>query len=111
MRRGWVMEWPAEIGMLVVARLARQRGQLERAYAAVKDACCWGWALSRHARAPILKEEGELATILGDTARAIDAFKKYLNIRIDPDPGVVEAEVDSVRTALEALRRRWSGRD
>jgi hypothetical protein len=103
MRTGPGMEWPAPTGMLVVTRLARQRGQLERALDAAGDGCCWGGAFSDHARAPLLREEGELATILGDTARAIEAFKKYLNIRVDPDPGVVQAEVDSVRAALDRL--------
>lgn len=31
--------------------------------------------------------------LLGDTARAIDAFTKYLDFRTDPDP----AEVNNVR--------------
>jgi hypothetical protein len=109
MRTGPGMEWPAHIGMLAVARLARRRGQLERALEVTGDGCCWGGVFSRHARAPLLKEEGELATILGDTARAVEAFRKYLNIRVDPDPGVVQAEVDSVRAALTALQREWSG--
>jgi serine/threonine-protein kinase len=105
MRLGPGTEWPAVIGMVMVARLARQRGQWERALKAAGDGCCWGMAFSRHARAPLLREEGELATVVGDTARAIEAFTKYLNIRVAPDPGVVQAEVDSVRAALDALLR------
>jgi hypothetical protein len=105
MRAGSGSEVVAVTGMLVVARLARERGQLERALQAAGDGCCFGLSLSRTAQAPLLKEEGELAAILGDTARAIDAFTRYLNIRVDPDPGVVQAEVDSVRAALAALQR------
>jgi hypothetical protein len=97
------MEWEAWAGMLVVARLRRRNGELERALEAAQDGCCWGAMLSGMAQAPILKEEGELAAILGDTARAIEAFTRYLNIRVDPDPGVVQAEVDSVRAALARL--------
>jgi hypothetical protein len=105
------MEWPAPTGMLVVSRLARQRGQLARAYGSVRDACCWGWAFSRNARAAYLKEEGVLGVMMGDTAGAIRALTRYLNIRVDPDSGVVQSEVDSVRAALEVLQRDWSGRD
>ncbi len=104
MRTGPGFEMPASIGMLAVTRLARARGQLERALEAAGDGCCWGAQLSAWARAPLLQEEGELAAILGDTTRAIDAFVRYLNIRVDPDPGYVQNEVDSVRTMLTRLR-------
>jgi hypothetical protein len=50
------------------------------------------------------------ATILDETTRAIEAFREYLNVRVDPDPGVVQAEVDSVRSALETSKAKWSGR-
>jgi hypothetical protein len=103
---------PGGSAMLVVARLARERGQFERALKAAGDALPrYHMTYYLHHRAPFLKEEGELAAILGDTAGAIEAFRKYLNIRVDPDPGVVQAEVDSVRAALEVLQAEWSGRD
>jgi hypothetical protein len=38
------------------------------------------------------------------------AFTKHLNIRVEPDPGVAQAEVDSVDVALETLKAVWSGR-
>ena len=52
-----------------------------------------------------LREEGEIAALLGDTATAIRAFDEYLRYRLDPDPGPVRAEVDSVHAALDALLR------
>jgi hypothetical protein len=47
----------------------------------------------------------ELAILVGDSARAMSAFERYRNIRVAPDPGVVQAEVDSVRAVLDALLR------
>jgi hypothetical protein len=57
-----------------------------------------------------LREEGSSAALAGDTAGAIRAYERYLTLRVRPDPGVVQAEVDSVRAALETLRAEWSGR-
>jgi hypothetical protein len=99
------MELPAMPGVLAVARLRRQRGEFLQALNWLGEACCWGMAVSRHFQAPYAKEEGELALLVGDTTRAIRAFERYLNIRVAPDPGVVQAEVDSVRAALNALLR------
>jgi hypothetical protein len=105
LRLGPGMEVPAIPGVLAVARLLRQRGELHRALQWLEDTRYWGLAVSRHFQAPYAREEGELALLVSDTTRAIRAFQRYLNIRVAPDPGVVQAEVDSVRAALDALLR------
>jgi len=51
----------------------------------------------------ILKEEGRLAESVGDTSGAITAYRRYLALRMDPDPSLVPQR-DSVRAALAALR-------
>jgi hypothetical protein len=104
-RLGPDWEWPSSTAMLLVARLCRARGDLNRALAAAGDAGVRNAAFYQNLRPPYLREEAELATLVGDTARAIRAFSEYLNIRVAPDPGVVQAEVDSVRVALNALLR------
>jgi hypothetical protein len=105
LRLGPGMEVPAIPAVLAVARLRRRRGEVDRALQWLEDTRYWGLAISRHFQAPYAREEGELALLVGDTARAIRAFQRYLNIRVAPDPGVVQAEVDSVRAALDALLR------
>jgi TolB-like protein len=90
-------------GPVVVARLLRQRGQYDRALAAARS-----WAYNNYYyqfRTALLKEEGYLAAITGDTASAIDAYEMYLRLKDEPDPGPVQDEVDQVRAALAALVR------
>jgi hypothetical protein len=53
-------------------------------------------------RPALFKEEGDLAALVGDTAGAIDAYTRYLNLRTDPDPEL-RPQVDSVRMALDGL--------
>lgn len=50
------------------------------------------------------REEGRLATLLGDTAGAIRAYRHYLSLRGDPEPRL-RAEADTVRIELDALLR------
>ncbi len=52
----------------------------------------------------LMREEGKLAALAGDTAGAIKAYRHYLTLRTDPGPGL-RAEVDAVRAALEELLR------
>jgi len=54
-------------------------------------------------RAAYLKEEGDLAAIVGDTVGAIRAYNHYLTLRSDPDSGAAQQEVDQVRAALAQL--------
>lgn len=55
--------------------------------------------------APLLRQEGRLATLVGDTTRAIRAYRRYLSLRRDADP-VLIPERDSVAAALARLERR-----
>jgi hypothetical protein len=64
----------------------------------------YGSALDQQRRVAMLKEEGDLATIVGDTAGAIEAYNRYLAFRTDPDD-LGKPQVDSVRAALDALLR------
>ncbi len=52
-----------------------------------------------------LRQEGRLAAMVGDTARAIRAYRRYLSLRRDADP-VLIPERDSVQAALARLERR-----
>jgi hypothetical protein len=63
-----------------------------------------GWSFYSQMRPALFKEEGDLAALVGDTAGAIDAYTRYLNLRTDPDPEL-RPQVDSVRMALERLQR------
>jgi hypothetical protein len=63
-----------------------------------------GTAFFDQRRVALLKEEGDLATIVGDTVGAIEAYGRYLAFRTDPDD-LGKPQVDSVRAALEALLR------
>ena len=47
--------------------------------------------------------------LAGDTVGAIDAYNKYLNLRTDPDPGSMQAQVDEVKRALAGLVGERSG--
>lgn len=52
--------------------------------------------------ASILRDEGRLAAIVGDTVGAVRAYRHYLTLRTDPIPEIA-VEVEEVRSALEAL--------
>ena len=63
----------------------------------------FGWGGDQQ-RVALLREEGDLATIVGDATGAIEAYSRYLAFRTDPDD-LGKPQVDSVRTALNALLR------
>ncbi|MEJ2504150.1 MAG: hypothetical protein P8177_12700, partial [Gemmatimonadota bacterium] len=48
------------------------------------------------------REEGRLAAAAGDTAAAVDAYRRYLAMRTDPEPAL-RPEVERVRRELERL--------
>ena len=48
---------------------------------------------------------GRVAALTGDIERAIREYERYLNIRYDPEPSLVD-EVEGVRRALAELRSR-----
>jgi hypothetical protein len=103
LRRGTYWEFPTNAAVPVLARLLRQRGEFERALA-VSRMHAFGWGFFDQQRVALLKEEGDLATIVGDTTGAIEAYSRYLAFRTDPDD-LGKPQVDSVRAALDALLR------
>ena len=55
--------------------------------------------------APLLRLEGRAAELAGDSSGAVPAYRHYLALRSDPDPGA-RLYADSVRVALQRLQRR-----
>jgi Protein kinase domain len=87
---------------LVIAQLAEAQGDLPLALRALRRRG------ERFALGPtyylptFLREEGRLAALAGDTARAIRAYKHYLALRTRPEPAV-RPEVERIRTELGSL--------
>jgi len=97
---------PASLALLMVARLWRYHEDYERALAAVRSLRKNNLVDQETYRPAFLKEEGDLAVMVGDTAGAIQAYTHYLTLRTDPDSGAVQEEADQVRTALARLVER-----
>ena len=90
------------VGNLVAAGLWEQRGDLARALAAARR---WRFGLPliyRPCLSTYLREEGRIAALMGDRARAIRAYRHYLALRSDPEPPL-RAERDRVRAELALL--------
>jgi hypothetical protein len=102
--------WPFGVhpwGPLALARLYEARGDLPRALRSVRrrgGVLTVVMTLTAH-----LREEGRLAALTGDRAGAARAYRHYLALRTDPEPGS-RREVAQVRAALERLERAGSGR-
>ena len=62
----------------------------------------WGLGFSRFLLVPVLRREGALATAIGDTTRAIRAYRRYLAFRRDADP-ILRPQRDSVAAELARL--------
>jgi hypothetical protein len=92
----------ATFGHLAVARFHRRLGQPELALQALRRRSYMTAAWPRYLAAT-LREEGELAALVGDRAGAISAYEAYLAIRGEPDPSVMP-QVTTVRAALQTLR-------
>lgn len=86
---------------LTLARLLAARGEHARALAAVRRGSPYG---DGSALAGLRRLEGELAARTGDRAGAERAWRHYLYLRSNPDPGLIPQR-DSVRSALERLNR------
>lgn len=85
---------------LIVARLREEVGDSRGALAAIRRRT-YGlgppWFRSTY-----LREEGRLSALTGDTVGAIAAYRNYLALRSEPEPGL-KSEVERVRTELAAL--------
>jgi eukaryotic-like serine/threonine-protein kinase len=99
-------EGPSLPGNLVAARLHEQRGELAAALAAVRRRVFglnpWPENVT------YVREEGRLAALTGDRAGAARAYRRYLAIRIDPEPRL-RAQVAQVRADMTALGRAAEG--
>jgi len=94
---------PYVLANSVAARLHEQSGDLDGALAAIRRRGVGQPSPSLQVMFPaLLREEGRLAALTGDTAGAINAYQHYLTLRTDPDP-VLQPDVDAVRSALAAL--------
>jgi serine/threonine-protein kinase len=100
-----VTSWVLAPADLVVARLREARGELADALAASRRRSYIA-DLYEHrilvALPAMLRTEGRLAALTGDTSGARRAYRHYLVLMASPEP-VFQSQVDSVRHALAAL--------
>ena len=88
--------------VLRIATLLEERGELDRALLMLEKRARFSSAVPAY-QPTIWRTEGRLATAVGDTARAVRAYARYLKIRQDPEPEVMP-EVEAVRAALAELQ-------
>ena len=88
---------------MALAQMFERRGDVTRALSAVRRRPYVGpWGTD--GLSSLLREEGRLAAIAGDTAGAIKAYSHYLRLREHPDASLAP-EVARVRQSLDRLRR------
>jgi tetratricopeptide (TPR) repeat protein len=98
--RGVVDLYDPYLANLALARFWDAKGEPVRALDAVRRRIFFhGWVPYAAAS---LQTEARLAEVLGQHDDAIVAYRRYLNLRDDPETGIV-ARVDSVRAALDRL--------
>ena len=92
---------PSLVGPFTVARWRERQGDVEGALAAMRR---WHnhWFTGVRYLSTYLREQGRLASILGEEEEAIRAYRHYLMLRSQPEPEWVE-ERDSVRAQLTEL--------
>ncbi|HYC52583.1 MAG TPA: serine/threonine-protein kinase [Gemmatimonadaceae bacterium] len=96
-----------EVGNPVVARLLETMGDKAGALAAIRRR---PYFLGRKpGLATSLRTEGRLASDLGDIAGAMTAYRHYLALRSDVEPGI-RMDVDDVRAELARLERQEASR-
>ena len=95
-----------QIGNLVVARHLEELGHPDRALAALRRR---EYFIDRPPLlSTYLREEGRLAALTGDREGAIAAYRRYLTLRADAEPGVARG-LASVRSELRRLERESAG--
>jgi len=101
--------WDGNSGAnLVLARAAEYQGDLPLALRAVRRRA-GGFMMGTTYISTFLREEGRLSGLTGDTVGAIRAYRHYLALRRDPEPGL-RREVEQVRAELAALVSEPAGR-
>jgi hypothetical protein len=93
----------------VIAKLREAQGNLPAALAALRRRDQPTNPELQQAIPAMLREEGRLAALAGDTTEAIRAYQHYLTLRSDPEPAV-KPEVDQVKAALARLVGEHGGR-
>ena len=101
MARGTGLELPGNVANLILARWFEERGDTAAAFRAARRQ---NLRFSTVAPAQ-LYEEGRLSALNGDTANAVRAYKHYLTLRDQPDPGPMADEVRQAKAQLAALTR------
>jgi serine/threonine-protein kinase len=87
---------------IALARMLEASGDRAGALAAIRRRPYFiGW---QPFLAASLREEGRLASLVGDRAGAVRAYEHHLALRHDPEPAL-RAAADSVRAELAKLRR------
>jgi hypothetical protein len=102
-RLGSQGEYPLDVTIPVLVDLRRRRGEYQHALSLARIEMSDNYR--NHFRPTLLRQRGELLTMIGDTAAAIRAYREYLALRTDPDPGPMREEVDRVRAALAGFTR------
>jgi tRNA A-37 threonylcarbamoyl transferase component Bud32 len=100
-----VITWLLAAANLTAAQLWEASGNLPNALAAVRRRpyiTDVGEPRVLVALSTMLREEGRLAAMTGDTASAVEAYRRYVALRSDAEPSV-KPEVDSVRAELARL--------
>ncbi len=97
------LQYPGNVATLYVARWLEEQGKYAAALQMIRRRPyihnpAFYLALPAH-----LRQEGRLAALAGDTAGAIRAYRQFLTLRDQPDPGIRLMEVQQARTALDSL--------
>lgn len=85
-------------GDIILSRLLEGEGDVRGAYDVFRN----DWLTRQIYSSTILRREGRLATRLGDTTAAVDAYRRYVAFRPDPEPSL-RGDVEEVRKELAAL--------
>jgi hypothetical protein len=93
---------------LILARLWEAVGDKSAALRAIRRRP-YHFAIGPLHAATWAREEGRIAALAGDREGAIRAYRKYLAIRVEPDPSL-KPEVEQVRRELARLERESAGR-
>jgi tetratricopeptide (TPR) repeat protein len=88
--------------ILTIAALLEERGEFDRALEMLDKRIRFAPGSSEAFEPTVWRTEGRLATAVGDTARAVRSYERYLKIRQDAEPEV-QPEVEEVRRALAEL--------
>jgi hypothetical protein len=92
--------WFQEVGNLVAAELWHQRGNDARALASARRRMVG--LLMRPSYIASLRDEGRYAALTGERVEAVRAYRQYLALRSEPEPGI-RPEVEKVRAELARL--------